>query len=252
MSFFIEADVDMNDTMANKNTIEMILYTTDKTSNSLTKKIESNISTNDFPEKLIVKGKITHDIQNLIFESYRKGNMCKAPEKALWRSSCVSVNDAVLSDHVLKVESFKPMSTRSKKLKPSEKRTGTLEESHIIILARKDKNIYGFITLKEKENALYIDLICTGKTRIGDCRIGTLLLNSVYSVANFLNFERIELNALDYVMGTNEECKNKRELTGLIDYYKSFGFETNGDPQDDEQPMFVEISNFIRKDPKCF
>lgn len=245
--------------------IKISLYETNNTPDDLREKISEprNLrllqrSRRPNTQVVVKRLMITPELQNKIYSDFKEKKFCVPPQNALWRETCSPIK-GINDDYLLNIEPLRPLSTRNKvdasgsplEPKEREKRIGTIEESHIVLLAETEDDIVGFATLTEideiDDKIIYVDLICSGVNK-NKCRVGTLLLNAVHTFAQTIGYKAIELAALDYVVGSAKDCHDKSKngnMKSLVGYYKRFGFETISNKAGEaEQKMRVETSKF--------
>ena len=179
------------------------------------------------------------DVRTNILQRVASGNLCTPPSFARWNGKCDVEVDKVIEPPFV-YEEKEEMGTRSRKGRTV--RSGTLSHAHMVICATQmsispSVQYDGFVTFyvnpstPKEDPFLYIELLCASKDARG---LGTLLLGLVEQMARFLTIPRIRLSALDYVIGSEEECRNGT-AKGLLSYYRKHGF--------------VEIPDVPAKDP---
>lgn len=176
-----------------------------------------------------------NEIFQTIYEGVRGNSLCTAPKNTRWftkeedcehdSGSQTTVNPAYLYDQSL------PASTRTSP-NPKPFVTGSFRDAHFLLVAKLNREIVGFATLqalrtptKDKKRArlpdvMYMDVLCGSERARG---LGELFLKFAETLARFFDMKYMKLRALQYMMGTKQECKHivrQRNLKGNKDKYE--------------------------------
>lgn len=172
-------------------------------------------------------GDLQNSIRDDIMSEVLANRLCAPPANARWRFDCSKSVSAVINTDTLRDE---------------------FSRAHILLVAKQGALVVGFAMMRLVHKTsrrgtvttLQLQYLCSSSAVRG---MGTVLLSKVDAIAHFVKANAAELHALDYMIGSEAECKSKsKHARSLQRYYENHGFIEGGRAMLDGIPMLKQYN----------
>lgn len=181
-------------------------------------------------KKITYGGEVTNNSAEIFTSILKVANvefLCKPPSGARFLGDCGTVRSTVVSKEYISTKTSTRVGTRNRP--GADVYQGSLhsDKTDILLVGYSTRGVVGFATLHVNKDYVKIDLLCA--TPEGK---GHAFLEVAEQLANLLNIPKLTLDALNYMIGSKDDCdslvrdpSNPKKIKTLVGYYQKHGFQ---------------------------